>query len=197
MFLNKGAAMNYIKSRYIFGALIGVMLLTTGLFFFMNIPFIQKQLKVNIIQEIEFSREIYRLKLESINTDELQNAFDQLFIGDDRSSKIQVLIYDDYGTNIAGNMTLRDEGINEIKTVMLNGHEDTIYKDGIFYSFTHVKTNYGEAYLMLEMSDQKYIEGIRNYYFRTLLITFFVSVSILLMGFKLIDMQKMDIEINK
>ena len=179
-----------IKGKYIFGALASVMFLTMGLFFFMNIEFIQQQLKINLLQEIEFNREIYRLKLLQLEQADNVEDFNQLFSGDVRSSKVQVLLYNDYGSNIAGNITKRDDGINNIKTMMLNGIETTIYQEGIFYSFTSVETNYGTIHLMLEMSDQKYIEGMRNYYFRTILTIVLVSVSILLLGYKLIDMQK-------
>lgn len=176
-----------IKARYIFGSLLAVMALTIALSFFMNTQFIQSQVRTNLIQEIEFTRDIYRLKL--LNLMEANEELNLLFPGDHRSSNIQILLYNDYGKNIGGNITRNDEGINNIRTMMLNGIEDTLYENHIFYSFTHVKSTQGDVYLMLEMSDQKYRENIRNYYFRTILIIVLVSVSIILIGYKMIESQ--------
>lgn len=180
--------MKKVKGKYIFGSLAGVMLLTITLNFFMNIQFIQNQLKENLIQQVEYTRDMYSLKLINLKEAQKEEDFQVLFQGDLRSSSIVVLLYNDYGKNFAGNISKRDDGIDNIKTMMLNGIQDTLYEKETFYSFTNVDTNYGDVYLMVEMSDQKYIEGLRNYYFRTLLILVLVSVSILLLGYKLIDL---------
>jgi hypothetical protein len=186
--------MNKMKRIYVFSSLAVVMLVTISLTFFMNIQFIQKQLRENLLQEIEYTREMYKLRLINIEDAQLEEDFQSLFQGDLRSSSIRVLLYNDYGKNFAGNISQREDGINNIKTMMLNGIEETLYEGETFYSFTNVNTRYGDVYLMLEMSDQEYIEGIRNYYFRTLLVFVLVSVSILLMGFKLIDLLKTEKE---
>lgn len=178
-----------MKASYIFGALAGVMVLTMALSFFMNTQFIQNQLRTNLYQEIEYTRDLYKLKLLNLVEAKKDEDLALLFQGDNRSSNIQILLYNNYGKNIAGNITRNDEGINNIKTMMLNGVEDTLYEENTFYSFTQVKTNGGEVFLMLEMSDQKYREGVRNYYFRTILILVLVSVSILLIGYKMIELQ--------
>ena len=181
---------NRIKASYIFGALMGVMVLTMTLSFFMNTQFIQSQLRTNLYQEIEYTRDLYKLKLLNLVEVEEEDDLSVLFQGDLRSSPIQVILYNDYGHYIGGNILRQDEGINPIKTMMLNGLEDTLYEGNRLYSFTSVTSNEEDVYLMLEMSDQRYREGIRHYYFRTVLVFVLVSAFILLIGYKLIDYQK-------
>lgn len=184
--------MNSIKNKYLFVALTGVMVLTIVLSFIMNIQFIQEQLKTNLIQEIEYNRSLYKEKIVYLLSDN-NRPLSSLFEGDQRSNGIQVLLYDNYGKNIGGNIDKSDQGISNVMTMMLNGLVETVYDEGVFYSFTNIQTETEDVYLMLEMSDQKYIEGIRNYYFRTFLIIVLVSISILLVGYKLTDLKKTEI----
>lgn len=157
--------------------------MTLALTFVMNYRFIQEQLKTNVIQEIENSRNTLKLNILSLKEGS-DKELKLLFPGDNRGNPIQVQIFDVYGKEIMSSSTIVDSGLDTTKKMMLNGIEDTLYINGVFYSFTHIEMQTRTIYSLLSMSDQRYIEGIRNYYFRMILVVFFVGAVILMLGFK-------------
>ena len=178
------------NEKYIFAALALVMVMSIALTFFMNRRFIQVQLKDNLVQEIEYKKEIYADELSDLMMEDATYNVTSFFKDIRRADNIHVQVYDEYGQGIVSNSSISDEGLNPVVSMMLNGLVDTIYEENTFYSFTTVASSQQRWFLMLEMSDQRYREGMRNYVYRTVITLLIVSVTVLLLGFKLMDRLK-------